>query len=203
MKTRLSHVVMVLGLLWVGGAALADEAPETLDPVMEREQITLQRTQERARFFQRQQMCNQRFAVTDCLIQARRERRELLDDLRRREILLNELDRQNSAIDALNRIQANLAPERQQDLAQQAVQAQQDSVQRQTRSDEKAAARSGANPVDAQATRPQLQANTNNSALENERAYLEKLEEARLRKTDIERRLRQKGKPAASLPVPN
>lgn len=113
------------------------------------------------------------------------------------------MERQNQAIDELNRIQANLSPERQEQTLQQAEQARQEAIARQTRNDDKKAARLNA-PVQSSSKSPRDQASLNLSeSARNERAYLDKLAEAQQRKADLEQRLRQQGKASNGLPVPN
>jgi hypothetical protein len=200
---RVSSFFFALGLSLLCGVCLGQDAVTALDPAAERELISAQRAEQDAHFQQLQQGCYQRFAVNDCLIQARHERRGVLDELRRREVLLNDLERQNQAIDELNRIQANLSPERQGQKAAQAEQARQEAIARQTRNDDKTATRLNA-PVESSQSlvRDQASANPLESA-RNERAYQDKLAEAQQRKADLEQRLRQQGKAANSLPVPN
>ena len=154
--------------------------------------------------YQRQQQaCYQRFSVNDCLTQARRERREVLDELRRRELLLNELERQTQAIDAINRIQDKLSPERQQQLADQAEQARLQALERQARNNEKNAERLNAPMKSTPRTPEDPSAIPPSDSAQFERAYLDKLAEAQKRRADLEKRLRQQGKAADSLPVPN
>jgi hypothetical protein len=181
---------------------VASEVVSPLDPAAERAQISAQRTQQEALFLRQQDVCYQRFAVNGCLLEARRSRRLVFDELRRREILLNELDRQTQAIDALNRIQENLSPERQQKAANQAEQAQQDTMARQSRNDEKNATRLAPAASGTQGQSPRV-VNAPSDAAENERAFAAKLAEAKQRKMDLESRLRQQGKGAVGLPVPN
>jgi hypothetical protein len=195
-----------LSLSSLCGVCLADElvsnAVSPLDPASERQRISAQRAQQEALFLRQQDACYQRFAVNGCLLEARRARRTLFDELRRREILLNELDRQTQAIDALNRIQENLSPERQHQAADQAEQAQQDMLARQTRNDEKNAARLAPAASETQGQSPRVPI-APSDAVENERAFSAKLAEAKQRKVDLENRLRQQGKGAVGLPVPN
>jgi hypothetical protein len=200
---RVLSLFFVLGLSLLSGVCLGQEVVTPLDPAAERKLISAQRAAQEAHFQQLQQGCYQRFAVNDCLIQVRRERRGVRDELRRREILLNDLERQSQAIDELNRIQANLSPERQEQTSQQAEQARQEAIARQTRNDEKKAARLNA-PVQSpqKSLRDQASPNPLESA-RNERAYLDKIAEAQQRKADLEQRLRQQGKASSGLPVPN
>jgi hypothetical protein len=199
-------LLCAFGLSSLCGVCMADEvvsnAVSQLDPLAEREQISAQRAQQEALFLRQQDVCYQRFAVNGCLLEARRARRTLFDELRRRENLLNELDRQTQAIDALNRIQENLSPERQQQAANQAEQAQQDTMSRQTRNDEKNAARLAPPASGTQGQLPRMPT-APSDAVDNERAFAAKLAEAKQRKADLENRLRQQGKGAVGLPIPN
>jgi hypothetical protein len=200
---RVSSPFFALGLSLLCGVCLGQDALTPFDPVAERELIAVQRSEQESHFQQWQQVCYQRFAVNDCLIQARRERRGVLDELRRREVLLNDLARQNQAIDELNRIQTNLSSERQGQMSEQAEQARQEGIARQARNDDKNAARLNApmaspqNSLHDQASIKPLE------SARNERAYLDKLAQAQQRKADLEQRLRQQGKAASGLPVPN
>jgi colicin import membrane protein len=193
--------LMVVSFYW--GGCLGQEVTSPLDVGAERLRVSELRAEQEANYQRQQQACYQRFSVNDCLIQARRERREVLDELRRRDLLLNELERQTQAINAINRIQDKLSPERQQQLADHAEQARQETRDRQARNDEKNAKRAN---VPITLTPLTLENVTTMSASESaqfERAYLDKLAEAQKRKADLEKRLRQKGKTADSLPVPN
>jgi hypothetical protein len=196
-------VVCVLSLSLLHGIGLGQTAVEPLDPAAERELISTRRAEQDAHYQQLQYVCYQRFAVNDCLIQARHERRTVLDELRRREVLLNELERQNQAIDELNRIQANLSPERQQKLSDLAEQTRQEAIERQVRNDEKNATRLNAT---TESTRLSTQGQSSAiapRAVQNVLDYQDKLAQAQQRKADLEKRLRQQGKFANGLPVPN
>jgi len=81
---------------------------DALDVAQERSRIAQARTLYEQRFTQAEQACYQRFAVFDCLHQARKERRLSLDELRRQDIVLNELERKRNASAALERIQRNV-----------------------------------------------------------------------------------------------
>lgn len=205
----MKHWLILAGALGMGsfcGACFADEvvanAVAHLDLAAERQRIMAQRTQQEALFQRRRDACYQRFAVNYCLLAAKRARRTVIDELRSREILLNELDRQTQAIDALSRIQGNVSPERQQQAADQAAQAEQDTLARQNRSDEKNAVHSAPEAPRNQTQLPKVLAAPSNAAA-NERAFAAKLAQAKQRKLDLENRLKQQGKSAIGLPLPN
>jgi hypothetical protein len=201
--TRMSSAFFALSLSLLCGVCLCQDMVVPLDPEAERQLVSVKRAEQETIYQQRQQICYQRFAVNDCLIQARRERREVFDELRRRDVLLNELERQTQAIDQINRIQANLSPERQQQLSDQAEQARLETIARQTRNEEKNAERSNASAKPMQLELEDTKTTSLSESAQYERAYKDKLAEAQKRKTDLEKRLRQQGKPAGSLPIPN
>lgn len=108
--------------LWIGlllsyqalaGAQNLASDPGVLDPISERQRISAERVGHEALYQQAERLCYSRFAVSDCLRDARKERRLAMDDLRRQELLLNDMERQNKAIEALKRIDAKRATEQQ------------------------------------------------------------------------------------------
>jgi hypothetical protein len=102
--------------------------------VRQRQRIAAQRDLIEANYVQAQQSCAKRFAVSDCLTQIRRERRVVMDELRRQERVLNDSDRQTKAAAALERLQKIDSAERQQT---QALQGRQELQQSQPLNDEK------------------------------------------------------------------
>lgn len=83
------------------------EAPK-IDPLqVQQERLRIQqlRLEYEAIDQQAQVACYQKFAVTDCLRAARAKKRVILDDLRHQEVILNDLDRQYKAAEALKRIE--------------------------------------------------------------------------------------------------
>lgn len=81
----------------------------TLHVNAERLRINKQRSGLEEAFLKAEQACYARFAVSDCLRQARVERRTALGELRRQELVLNDLDRQSKAMTELSRIQDNVS----------------------------------------------------------------------------------------------
>ena len=69
----------------------------------ERERIRQTRASEQALFTAQEIRCYARFAVTDCLDEVRGRKREVLADLRRQEISLNDAQRKRRAADQLLR----------------------------------------------------------------------------------------------------
>lgn len=202
MKTSRIFLCLVWLTMGVTGYAQDDSSRPT-NALLEHARITQQRTAYEAVFLKAQQACYERFAVSDCVSRARRERRVALDELRRQEVALNQLDRQAKALAELDRIQGNVSAERQQELELRRQQALLSTQERQRRSDEKKAAISrtavAATPVASSvpsATDPQ-------GALNKKQRYLEKLQQAQQRKTDKAKALIKKSKDSANpLPIP-
>ena len=71
----------------------------------ERLRIQNVRLQIQAETEQANAACYQKFAVSDCLRNVRARNRPVLDALRRQEIILNDLERQAKAIEALKKIE--------------------------------------------------------------------------------------------------
>jgi len=104
--------------LWLAGLVLAGGAtaqpapvPWTVDQAeaRERERIRQFRADEEVRFAAGEARCYQRFAVNDCLLQVRRERRDVMADLRRQELSINDAQRKRSAAEQLLRSDERLS----------------------------------------------------------------------------------------------
>ena len=77
-------------------APLVEDAAAQLDS-QERERIRQTRAREQAQFTAQEAQCYARFAVNDCLADVRGRRREVLGDLRRQEVSLNDAQRKRRA----------------------------------------------------------------------------------------------------------
>ncbi|MEO8855558.1 MAG: hypothetical protein ABI343_01085 [Burkholderiaceae bacterium] len=88
--------------------AEAEEQAFTLRDSAERERIHATRSREQTKFTAQEAQCYKRFAVNDCLIEVRARKREVLGDLRRQEISLNDTVRKRRAADQLLRSDARL-----------------------------------------------------------------------------------------------
>lgn len=96
----------LVAAMWVTVGACAQEGPApTLQEAeaRERERIRQFRGAEQTRFAAEEAQCYQRFAVNDCLLEVRRARREVLADLRRQEMSINEAQRKRRAAEQLLR----------------------------------------------------------------------------------------------------
>jgi hypothetical protein len=101
---------LVCLLLPVLVAAQEPVVPEPLQAApwlaqVERLRIQDARKQVQAESEQANAACYQKFAVSDCLRDVRAKNRPLLDALRRQEIILNDLERQAKAMEALKKIE--------------------------------------------------------------------------------------------------
>lgn len=89
----------ILGMS-MGLPLLAQTDPETVLAMREAEQrawIAQTRARYQAQFDAQERVCYQRFAVNDCLNDSRRTRREVMADLRRQEVLINDAQRKRRA----------------------------------------------------------------------------------------------------------
>ncbi len=101
--------VAVLGVVCVLLAALE---PARADDSAERSRIARERAQVEARFSQRRRECDQRFAVTACVDEARAEHRQALQRLRREDGVLDEAQRRQRAAARLAGIEEKQRAER-------------------------------------------------------------------------------------------
>lgn len=83
--------------------------------------------------------CYQRFAVNQCLIEARDTRNAQLADLKRQEVSLNDAQRKRRGAEQVQRTLERTSPERQEQLAQQRGRALADDAKRQQRHSERLA----------------------------------------------------------------
>ena len=99
------HAGLLLTVLLAAGAWAQESAAPTLQQAeaLERERIREFRAAETARFAAEEAQCYQRFAVNDCLQEVRRARRDVLADLRRQEMSINDAQRKRRAAEQLLR----------------------------------------------------------------------------------------------------
>jgi hypothetical protein len=109
MKPQQHRCLLVSGWMLLAPVVLA-QTSEPLQVDVERQRISEQRAHHEAVFQQAEQVCYRQFAVSDCLRRARLERREALNELRRQELVLNDLERQAKAMAELKRIESRSAP---------------------------------------------------------------------------------------------
>ena len=108
---RSGAILVSLALLSTGLFAQQDDATRNLElrEADQRAWIARTRTAYDAQFKQQEIACYRRFAVNDCLLDSRRTQREVLADLRRQEILLNDAQRKRRAAEQLLRTDEKLS----------------------------------------------------------------------------------------------
>lgn len=219
------NVLLISVLLSLGGVALAADVsadtsaqPQSAPSFTETERSRIER--ERAAEMLRQQQiesgCYQRFAVNDCLLESRVKHREVMADLKRQEIALNDRERRLRSSEQLRRIEDKVSsPERDIDL----MNRQQQGVQKATDAANTAAqkAADAANQVRERAERQAEQQRKQQQSAEKaaERAskaaqapqetrrFQDKLQDAASHRQQVERDAKSSPGPrGAPLPVP-
>jgi hypothetical protein len=104
MKRHLSFLLVAFSLV--------STRAQTNQEDVTRQQIQEARSAEETRFSVQERACYERFAVNDCLKQVRAKRRLALDDLRRQDIFLNDLERRKKGSDQLELIQEKSSPQK-------------------------------------------------------------------------------------------
>ncbi len=99
-----SKIVGLLAMSVASAAALSQTDTTVAErEALERARIRQTRTSEHSRFAGLEAQCYKRFAVSDCLAEVHRERRDVLSDLRRQELSLNDAQRKRRAAEQILR----------------------------------------------------------------------------------------------------
>ena len=93
---------------WLGLAACAAHAEAGLTADGERERIARERAAVEAKFVEHQAECQGRFAVTGCVDEAKRERRQAEAPLRRQAIALDDAQRKQKAAERLASVRSKV-----------------------------------------------------------------------------------------------
>ena len=213
MKT-ISHALLFL-VASVLAPAWAQQAAPT-----DRGRIALERGEAEARYAASEKACFAKFAVNDCVAEARARRREVLAGLRRQEVALNDSARKGKGAEKLRDVDERLSPEKREQTAAQRAKSMAEHEDRLKRAADQAAvsqsARAAAPGTRVDGPRPRLTGGPRHAAPkrspaerktldteENRRAYEARQDEARERRNRIEKNLAESGKPALKpLPVP-
>ncbi len=131
-----SKLAVAVALAWHAWVCMASAQPATLDA--ERARISTERAAVVARFGQRENDCRRQFFVSDCVSEAKAERRERLDDLRRQEVRVNDVERRNRSSDAQTRVAEKNSMAAASDRAEKVAIAQAASAERLVRQQNKA-----------------------------------------------------------------
>jgi len=186
-------------------AAVQAQVP---DEAAERERIRVERDAAGQRFDEAQKACRSKFAVNDCVDQARRERDEVLTELKRQERVLNDAERKRRAAERQKALDERHSPERQQEEAQRRAKALADQKAREARAADKAAQRlPDGQPAPQGSPRspasPGSHGISPEEAAKNRAEYEQRMREAQQHKAEVEaRNAKRKQPPAAPLPTP-
>jgi colicin import membrane protein len=193
--------------------------------------IAAERSQAEAAFRAQEKACYGKFAVNDCLNAAKAHRRQLLADLRRQEISINDAQRKRKAAEHLRAIEERSSPEKRQQESQGRTGALEKQRERESAAAQKAAERSskaqeaaeraakkdGARSDPSHNPKAEDQARTENKQAEAAAARSRRAEEAAKnvkrreqkqvdaeeRRASVEQRLAERKKPKAQpLPTP-
>jgi len=187
-----------LAFLLAAGLALPAAAQnQQAEEAAERARIASERTRIEADFEQANKACYQKFAVNDCIADARAKRRELLADLRRQELVLNDADRRRRASERLDEIEKKTEDKRAAQASAPAPVASAASAPVPAR----AASAAASAPRAARAPREPKQPRQVDTGT-NARRYNERLEDAAQHKAEVQRRAGEAKKDVRPLPVP-
>ena len=210
----MKHLATACLLSLLATAVQADALSERLE--QERQRISIERVQQEALLLRQDRACYERFAVNRCLGKVNVERRAIMADLRRQEVLLNVEERRARGADQLQKLDDKSSLQIQQEDANRRAQAWQDYEARLVREQSKKADRQLRQGQDAANTatyqdRLKLEAEQAQSrkagqsqAAEEAQKYQNRVQEAQERKAARELQKQQATKPPApSLPLPS
>lgn len=185
-----------LALFLAAGLALPAVAQQA-DDAAERQRITAERARVEAEFDQAHKACYQKFAVNDCISDARARRREQMADLRRQELVLNDAERRRRSAERLDEIEKKTQEKRAATASTPAAPASAASAAAPAR----AASAPASAPRAARAPRQPKQPRQLDTGT-NARRYNERLEEAEQHKGEVRKRAAERSKEVRPLPVP-
>jgi colicin import membrane protein len=122
--------------LALAAVAVHAQAP---DEAAERARIRQEQEAADKRFKEAEKTCRAKFAVNDCIAEARRERNAVVTELKRQERILNDEERTRKAAQRQKEIDERSSPERQQEAARKRAKAAEEQEERDARAAEKAA----------------------------------------------------------------
>jgi len=195
-----------------------------VDEPAERERIRQERAAAEKKYHDAQKACRARFAVNDCLDQARREHNVVVHELKRQEHVLNEAERKRKAAAAQKQIDEKTSPEALRQAEERRAKAAAEQQEREAKAAQKAATHAsdqaakekrGPQPPKTAKGAPAPQGGVRNGqsaapsgptpqeAAKNRAEYDQRQQEAAKHKADVEARNAQRKKPApADLPTP-
>lgn len=177
---------------------------QPLDIGPERGRIQAERAREEARYEQEETACYARFAVTDCLGKVRVHRREVLDDLRRQEVMLNDAERKRKALEQIERIQEKSSAQRVEEKAASRLQAGEAQQERDDRANQKASAAMNAKAgqtAGKSAQKTVAPGRTANDLANEQKQYKDKIRQVQEHRASREKSNKEKS-PGLSKPLP-
>ncbi|MDE2607785.1 MAG: hypothetical protein KGL68_17880 [Burkholderiales bacterium] len=189
-------------------ATAAGVQAQVPDEAAQRERIRVEREAAGKRFDEAQKACRSKFAVNDCVDQARRERDDVLSGLKRQERVLDDAERMRRAAERQKALDERRSPERQQEEAQRRAKALADQKSRDARAAAKGAGRTPDGRPAPQGTprgpvSPGSHGISPEEAAKNRAEYEQRMREAQQHKAEVEaRNAKRTQPPAAPLPTP-
>jgi colicin import membrane protein len=166
-----------------------------LDMNAERARIEADRVREQARYEKEEAACYQRFAVNDCLREVKVRRRATFEELRRQEIILNDIDRKKRTAEQFRQNDEKAAERAESETAR-----KQDAART---ANEKPLPEKRTAGGAAQLRSSPSPALTPEQRAQEKKAYEEKLLKAKERKAQRDKALAEKsGSPGKPLPTP-
>lgn len=107
MATKPKNKIALIAILSLAGGGVFGQ---TFGIGEQRQHIANARAQQVLKQQEQEKICYTKFAVTDCLRELRAQHRGVLNDLRRQEMILNDMERQSKAAQALQRLENKSAP---------------------------------------------------------------------------------------------
>ena len=216
-KFAIACLIVTLGVLASAQpavpAATASEPPRSIDA--ERARIGAERTRLEAGFLAEDAECYKKFAVNSCLGKVNERRREVMADLRRQELLLNDEERRIRGADQIRKMEEKQSPEKLQEAADQRAKAVKDYESRLEREkkkvEDRATAKAGeqgkseasANRLKGSHEKSQARTEKQTAAADEARKFSDKQKQAEERRAQHEKeRLKETKPPAKSLPLP-
>ena len=182
----------------------------------ERLRISNERVVREAAFSREDSACYQKFLVSSCLDEVKLRRQDVLADLRRQEILLNDQERKDKGAAQVKKREDKDSPDKQQQSADKRAEALKDFDERMVRDQQKIAGRVGSeanektklqerasrikSAQDKQVSRATQQA----AASEEVKKYQQRIEKSQERQAKLAKEKANQPKPSANpLPIPN
>ena len=203
------RIVLFCSLL--NGVVHAADAVVGTEPTLlmlreaERNRIQAERAQAEAAFQTEESACYARFSVSDCISKARKVRRQVLENLRRQEVVINAADRQQKALEQIERINEKSSAQTLQEEAARRLEAQAAQKEREDSAAEKALeqAKPKSGRAGGQAGQTKVdQGRTADEIAREQKQYADKLKEAEAHRASVLKSQREKASdPKKPLPI--